>query len=118
MKKNKRNLKKTIKYLCGDLAAEVILASYIAENVDKTEVSNIISDIASLQTDAVSKVTFSYEKTQKDFPTVKEYRKAHRTYCATAYRTLCTDINTKVGEILKKMNALFPAEVRAKCETC
>lgn len=105
---NKRNLKKRILYVCGDLAGECILSSEYIPGIDIEKMYNIIPEIASLQVDTLKRVSFSYDKTVKDFGSKKEYNKAKRTYFANAYKKLNSDFLETVKKIVKKMNEAIP----------
>lgn len=105
---NKRNLKKRILYVCGDLAGECILSSEYIPSIDTEKMYNIIPDIASLQVETLKRVSFSYDKTVKDFATKQEYNKAKRAYFANAYKKLNADFLEAVKAIVKKMNEATP----------
>ena len=63
----KRQLKKRICCVCGDLASDILLASHLFEGVDRKKVNEIVNEIAALQEDALAKATFSFDKAVKDF---------------------------------------------------
>ncbi len=105
---NKRVLKKQIRYACGDLAAECILAIHFADGIDAEKMQDVVFQIASLQTSALEKVSFSYDKVKSDFATEHEYSVAKTKYFKQAYNTLRADFDKKVQEIVKSMNALLP----------
>ena len=42
---NKRNLKRTINYICGDLFTEVIAASLYGDNVNKENIEALLTSI-------------------------------------------------------------------------
>lgn len=109
---NKRDLKKEIKYVCGDLAAECILAKNFIKGVDSKAMTAAIGEIASLQTAALSNVSFSFDKYPSDFPTGHAYHKARREYYAEAYKVLRDKFYDKVQEIVKQMNAALPQAVK------
>lgn len=109
---NKRDLKKEIKYVCGDLAAECILAKNFIKGVDSKAMTAAIGEIASLQTAALSNVSFSFDKYPSDFPTGRAYHKARREYYAEAYKVLRDKFYDKVQEIVKQMNAALPQAVK------
>ena len=46
---NKRLLKKQIKYACGDIAAECIMAIHFVDGIDVKKMQDIVFEIASLQ---------------------------------------------------------------------
>jgi len=103
---NKRNLKKQIRYICGDLAGETILAREFLPDVDRDEANRIICDIAELQAENTCKIYFSFDKSARDFTSRHDYRKARRTYFASAFKTMRDEFNRSVGEIVHRMNAL------------
>ena len=105
---NKRILKKQIKYVCGDLAAECIIAANFIEGIDVEKMHSIVFDIASLQTDSLAKITFSFDKTKADFESSREYNMAKTKYNKLAYGTLKKEFNASVQSIVKSMNAQLP----------
>ena len=104
-----RKTKKDIRYACGDIVAELLIASYIVKGIDKEETNRIINDIASLQIDALSKCSFDFDKSLGDYENGKEYRAARHAYTAAAFRKLKEDMATRVQEIVNKMNAVTKA---------
>ena len=63
---NKRSLKKQIRYICGDLAGECIFAREIIPGIDHDKANGIIIDIAALQSEALAKTTFAFDKSVRD----------------------------------------------------
>lgn len=107
---NKRGLKKGIRYICGDIAGECMLASYTFENADRQKINGIIIKTARLQDDTIKKVSVNYDKNLKSFDgNAKEYNKAKRKYFKNCYTTLINQFNDSVKEIVKEMNSLRPA---------
>lgn len=109
---SKRDLKKMIRYVCGDLAAECLLAKNFVKGVDAGAMDKIIVKIADLQAQTLSTVSFSFDKKPSDFPTVAEYHKALRQYTHKAYASLNEKFLDKANEIVKEMNAALPQEVK------
>lgn len=105
---SKRNLKKAIRYACGDLAAECIIARDIINN-NHDEWNAIVLEIAKLQIDSLQNCSFAFDKTRKDLGS-KEFNREHRAYYALALGKLRDNFNKQVEAIVKKMNALLPAE--------
>lgn len=105
---NKRVLKKQIRYACGDLAGECILAIHFIEGMDVEKMQDVVFEIASLQTATLQRVSFSYDKTKADFDSEHAYSVAKAKYFKQAYNTLRADFDEKVQEIVKSMNALLP----------
>lgn len=107
---NKRELKKLIKYVCGELAGECIVARDLIPGMDYDKMNDIIIMIAELQATALNRVNFVFDKTKKEFTSEKEYFAARQKYNATAYSTLRKDFNKKVDEIVKAMNLQLSEE--------
>lgn len=108
----KRQLKKFVRNTCGALAAEIIMARAAFPQIARKDVHDIIVEIASLQADTIGKVSIAFDKTPRDFENHSLYRKERRTYFNTAYTKLLDAFDAKVGEIVKKMNAALPQEVK------
>ncbi len=108
----KRQLKKFVRNTCGALAAEIILARAAFPQIERKCVHDIISDIARLQAETIAKVGITFDKTPRDYTIGAEYKKARRTYFNTAYTKLLDNFDGSVSEIVKKMNAALPSEVR------
>ncbi len=104
-----RKTKKDIRYACGDIAAELLIASHIIKGIDREETNKIINDIASLQIDALSKCSFDFDKSHSDFDNGKAYRAARHAYTAAAFRKLKQEMATRMQEIVDKMNAATKA---------
>lgn len=105
---NKRRLKKQIRYICGDVAAECITSIYLIPNVDKAKMRETVGDTAALQTHALLQSNVSFDKTPRDYPSLKEYNAARKAYFKKAYGALVAQFNKKLGEIVKEMNQALP----------
>lgn len=109
---NKRILKKQISRVCGDLAAETVIAAHCVEGMDTEKVHKIVNEIAALQVEALDRVSFSFDKSHRDFPSEHEYRKARKKYNAEAFATLKKDFGKAVETIVKAMNEALPEECK------
>lgn len=109
---NKRQLKKRVRYTCGDLAAELLMASHVLKGFDRQEVAKIIDEIARLQEGTLSHASFSFDKNHASFENAAEYNKARSAYYRAAYKKLSDEFNAKVAEIVKMMNAAMPQAVK------
>lgn len=107
---NKRNLKKQIKYICGDLAGECIVAKHFIPGIDEAKMNEVAFEIASLQTTSIMRVSFSFDKVVADYESKKAYNIAKSKYFAEAYKKLISDFNQGVQSIVSKMNHALPAE--------
>lgn len=109
---NKRDLKKEIKYVCGDLAAECLLAKNFVKGVDGDVMKEIINKIADLQVSVLANTSFSFDKLPGDFENRQDYRKAREEYYKKAYTSLRSKFYDKVNALVKEMNAALPQEVK------
>lgn len=109
---NKRNLKKQVRYICGDLAGECIFARKAFPSVDPEAANNIVIEIAGLQESTIEKASFSFDKCVRDFENRQAYNKARNAYYSAAYKTLTDEFNASVKEIVKKMNSLLNKDIR------
>lgn len=109
---NKRQLKKYIRFVCGSIANECIIAREFIDGIDAEKMNQIIVDLATLQEQAVNHVTFSFDKTPHDFASLHDYRKARRDYYTKAFTTLNDEFNAHIADIVKRMNALLPERQR------
>ena len=110
---NKRTLKKHVAYVCGDLAAECIVASHLIKGADAEALRNLVLKIAILQNDTIRKVNISFDKTPRDFEDAGKYNAAHRRYFATAYTKLMEGFNAAVRSIVDEMNKALPHATKA-----
>jgi hypothetical protein len=108
----KRQIKKHIRYVCGDIAAELLIARHLFNGFDNDKVTAIINKIATLQVDSVKNVTFNFDKSPRSFEHKGLYRKARNAYFSQAYKTLLADFNNSVNEIVKDMNEAMPQEFK------
>lgn len=109
---NKRNLKKEIRRVCGDLALNCILARDYAAGINKAEMNEMIIKIAMLQRSTLRHVSISFDKSPKDFESRAQYHTAAKVYFAKAYAALRGEFDKNVAEIVKSMNALLTDEQR------
>lgn len=107
---NKRKLKKQIRYICGDCAAECAMASEIIPGVDREKLAEAICSLAALQTDSLSKVSFSFDKSRAEFENAGAYRKARSVYYTVAFRKLRAEFNEALLAVVKEMNSALPSK--------
>lgn len=105
---NKRNFKKQIRFICGDLAGECIMAKYMIPGVDQAKLDEVILKVADMQTTALARANASFDKTPGEFADGAAYRKAHRQYYAKAFKSLSDGFTAQVEEIVKEMNSALP----------
>lgn len=107
-----RKTKKNIRYACGDIAAELLIASHAIKDFNKAETTKIIGEIASMQVDALAKCSFDFDKAKSDFETGKAYRQARSKYASAAFHKLSEEFGKRMQEIVDQMNAAMPQRVR------
>lgn len=109
---NKRQLKKNIKAVCGDLAAEILIARNMFNGFDNKAVESIVCEIAELQVSTLARTTFAFDKDAKSYGDRHAYNKARAAYNRQAYNKLSSDFKAGVLKIVKDMNASMPQELR------
>ncbi len=108
---NKRDIKKQIRFVCGEVAFNCMLAEECFNDVDSQKMYEIIMKVAALQHHSTENLSFSFEKTPRDFDNRAEYNKAAREYYKAAYKSFVEEFNKKLQDIVKEMNALLsPAQ--------
>ncbi len=110
---NKRNLKKSIHKVCGDIATECIMACEVYDDLDRSKMAAIIRKTAILQDKTLRRVSVAFDKTAEAFETPHAYHTARRKYFAQAFRNLIVTFNRDVLEIVSEMNATLSPEQKA-----
>ncbi len=106
---NKRQLKKAICRACGEVASECIFTSEALGKVEDIQKwDSIIIEAALLQAEAVNRVSESFKQLPKDFPSIKEYKKARNAHAKQVVKGINEMMTTTMQEIAQKMNALLP----------
>ena len=95
---NKRDLKKRIRQICGEAAVEVLV------NLPEDIANDIVLEIAALQSKSLSAVSFSFDRTPRDFDDCRMYKKERRHYNKLAYKKLSADFNHSLTQIVKEIN--------------
>ena len=109
---NKRDLKKQIKYICGEIALECIMTREYVEGVDPKKLNDLVIRTADLQQKSLKNATFAFDKTPSDFDSLKEYHKTSNAYFAKAYKTFYAEFNKSVQEIVDQLNKAIPESQR------
>lgn len=105
---NRRDLKKRIEFVCGDMAAECLFARTFVKGADVAKLENCIRAIAALQNEALSRVNVQFDQKPRDFASRNEYNKARRAFIKKAFASLTNDFNEKVKSIVAEMNDSLP----------
>lgn len=105
---NKRQLKKEIRYICGEVAAECALAKHLVEDVNKDVMNDSLRDVAALQEETLSRVNVNFDKVPKNFDSLKAYNIAKKNFMDKAFKALTDEFNKRVQEIIDKMNSALP----------
>ncbi|MBO5779794.1 MAG: hypothetical protein J6R27_01640 [Muribaculaceae bacterium] len=107
---NKRILKKQIRYICGDVAAECIMSKIFIPGVNQEKFDDIVIKIAELQTTALARTNVAFDKAPRDFESGAAYRKARKQYFAKAFSALKVGFEEQLNAIVKEMNEAMPAK--------
>lgn len=107
-----RKFKKQVRYACGDLAAETLVASYYINGFAREDANRIICDVAALQSDTLAKCKFFFDKVCRDYDNEAEYRRARRAYFKAAFATLHKNFRERMEQIVKEMNKALPTEAK------
>ncbi|MBP8757286.1 MAG: hypothetical protein KBH27_02530 [Prevotella sp.] len=87
---NKRNLKRTINYICSDLFAEAVAASLYGEKPNKDNIDALLSSILIIHNDFLSRVSHPEPGMDK-----KVY-----------YKAIIEDFNKQASEIIDQIQNL------------
>jgi len=109
---NKRTLKKQIRRVCGDIAAETVIAYQTIPAITSEVAGQIVGNIFELQCGTLSRISFAFDRSRAEFGNDAEYRAARSRYNAAAFARLRNDFAKDVAEILKELNSAIPDEVR------
>lgn len=101
---SKRDLKKQIRYICGDLVGECLLIGEVCPEEKLDDLNQLIIDLAVLQESTISKTNFSFDKCAKDFPSTHEYKQAKSKYVRQAFTTLHKQFNAALADCVHRMN--------------
>lgn len=101
---SKRDLKKQIHYICGDLVGECLIIGEVCPEDKLDELNQLIVDIAILQESTVSRMNFSFDKTEKNFSTPREFKLARNAFYHRAFSSLHKEFNDALSKIVHRMN--------------
>lgn len=104
----RRNFKKNIRYACGDLAAECIMAKYFVDDMDSQAMDNAVVEIARIQETLLSRANVKFDKSAEAFENKAQYRKAHRDFMHKAFKSLNQLFIAEVNKVVKEMNKALP----------
>ncbi len=109
---NKRDLKKIIRNTCGGLALDMVNAGELFPQINPKDVEQIVYDCALLQLGTLRRLSIAFDRSRSDFADKGEYTHARREYFSKAYSALMAEFYKDVEEIIKRMNAALPEDVR------
>lgn len=101
---NKRDLKKQIRYICGETAMVCLMTRDAYNNIDPQELNQLVVRVADLQTQSLRHVSVAFDKTPRDFDSLNLYHKARKQYYAAAYKKLNDEFNQELQAIVKSLN--------------
>lgn len=105
---NLRDLKKEVRYVCGDIAAECMIADTFIKDVDRKKMKELVVKIADLQNNALAGIDFAFDKRPADFETSRAYSAARASYYRKAFKSFREKFYARVNEIVHEMNAAIP----------
>ncbi|MDE6217010.1 hypothetical protein [Bacteroides sp.] len=86
---SRRNLKKNINYIAGELFTECLVNSLYVPGTDKQKADELMAEILKMQDEFVSRISHTEPGNVKGF-----------------YKKLLSDLNAKVDEIIDAMGKL------------
>lgn len=107
---NKRQLKKQIRYICGDVAAECAMASCLIDGVNKEIMEQALVHVAELQQETLTRASVGFDKVPGDFENKSEYEKAKHAFYNKAFTALRNEFNERLQAIVKEMNSALPGK--------
>lgn len=107
-----RKFKKQVRYACGDLAGETLVASYYINGFAREDADRIICEAAALQSDTLAKCKFYFDKVCRDYADKAAYRRARRAYFKAAFATLHKNFRERMEQIVSDMNKALPTEAK------
>lgn len=107
---NRREFKKHVKYVCGDIAAECIIAKYYIKGIDVNKMDEIVIRLATLQETMLSRSNVNFDKTPKTFASFADYKKNRKKFMSKAFESLNVIFDKEILDIVKEMNKLLPQE--------
>lgn len=110
---NKRNLKKAVKAVCGNIAGECIISRNLIPGIDVEKMNEAVFKVADLQYATITNASFSFDKTPKSFSNMHEYRTARDKYFRKGYARLAADFNKGIEDVVAIMNSALPADRKA-----
>ncbi len=106
---NKRSLRKYIECVCGEIAAECIIASNVIEGIDRKAMEQQVVKVALMQESALRRVGVTFDRRPCDFENGRAYRRARNAYYRAAYRSLLDTLHSDVEATVAEMNKALPA---------
>jgi hypothetical protein len=86
---SRKNLKKNINYIAGELFTECLVHSMYVPGTDKEKADELMAEILKMQDEFVSRISHTEPGNVKGF-----------------YKKFLSDFNAKVGEIIEAMGKL------------
>lgn len=106
---NKRDLKKEIKYVCGDIAVDALMIRDYVKDADTQKLEELVIRLADLQQNTLRNISFAFDRSHTSFDNEKAYRKAAHQYFHQAYAKLREEFNKQIFAAVKTLNEAVPA---------
>lgn len=101
---SKRDLKKQIRYICGDLVGECLLIGEICPEDRQQDLDQLIIDLAVLQEKTIARISFSFDKSANEFDSKQAYEQARGKYYRAAFNKLHEQFNRDLADCVHRMN--------------
>lgn len=101
---NKRDLKKYINRVAEEVAQSILPAAALAKIVNNEEADNILTDLSRLQSKAMSKASFAFDKSPEAFDSAQAYKAAKTRYYRAAYAKILSDFENGVEKLIEPIN--------------
>lgn len=109
---NKREFKKNVEALGGELCENMMVTWYNVEGADKKAISNAIGKVLGGVEAARSHSNVFFDKGAKAFSNRHEYSKAKKAFFRQLFNKIIADYNQVINDALKEYNGALPQEVK------
>lgn len=109
--KSKRSIKKQINRMADELSGKAMLVGTLTDS-DIEQIDSMVMLALDIQFNALSHINVSFDRTPRDFANGKEYRAARHAYYSKVYKAIRSELDTRLNEFVKQLNAMVPAELR------
>lgn len=109
---NKREFKKALDFMGGELCENMMLTYVNEEKSDKKKISEAIGKILAATDSARKNANIFFDRGPKGYADRKAYSKEKRNFFKTLFDKIVTDYNEAISESLKIFNSALPESVK------